>query len=112
MTEKLSEKEKALILLEKSNRAFEEVSKQIKELSEEVLKLKQSFEYSNKMLKRVLNEEANQGNIHKTCRWYNNEKDYCSNYLMGRYTGLAFECSRHKQCIDEIIESHNGDEDD
>ena len=52
---------------------------------------------------RFLNEEKNQGNVHKDCKWYNEEKDYCSNYMMGVYTGLAFEVSRHNKCIKELI---------
>ena len=49
-----------------------------------------------------MNEEENEGNIHKDCKYYDSEKDYCRNYMMGSYTGLAFEVSRHKKCIDDM----------
>lgn len=107
MTEQLSDKEKALLILEKSQKKIEEAEEQFKELTKAILGLKIAFEHSEKLLKRVINEESNQGNIHKECEYYNNEKDFCSNYLMGKYTGLAFEVSRHKYCIKDIIK--NGD---
>lgn len=102
MTKKLSDKEKALLILEKSRDAFNECSKQLIETEKAFRECQKAFEYANRQLKRVLNEEENQGNIHKECEWYDSEKDYCSNYMMGRYTGLAFEVSRHKKCIDDM----------
>lgn len=110
MTEQLSDKEKALLILEKSQKKFEEAEEQFKWLTKAILELKVAFQHSEKLLKRVINEESNQGNIHQECEYYNNEKDFCSNYLMGQYTDLAFEVSRHKHCIKDIIK--NGDVDD
>lgn len=110
MTEQLSDKEKALLILEESQKKFEEAEEQFKELSKAILELKIAFEHSERLLKRVINEESNQGNIHRKCEYYNDEKDFCSNYLVGKYLGLAFEVSRHKHCIKDIIE--NGDVDD
>lgn len=107
MTEQLSDKEKALLILEKSQKKFEEAEEQFKELTKAILELKIAFEHSEKLLKRVINEESNQGNIHQECEYYHNEKDFCANYVMGQYTGLAFEVSKHKYCIKDIIE--NGD---
>ena len=98
----LSEKEKALIILEESKNAFNECQKQLNETGKALLECKRALDSANTYLKRVLNEEENEGNIHKDCKYYNSEKDYCRNYMMGRYTGLAFEVSRHKKCIDDI----------
>ena len=103
MTKKLSDKEKALLILEKSRDAFDECSKQLRETEKAFRECQKAFEYANEQMKRILNEEENDGNIHKECQWYNSEKDYCSNYMMGCYTGLAFEVSRHKKCIDDMI---------
>ena len=106
MTEQLSDKEKALLILEKSQKKFEEAEEQFKELTKAILGLKIAFEHSEKLLKRVINEESNQGNIHQECEYYNNEKDFCSNYLMGKYVGLAFEVSRLDKCIADVIKEH------
>lgn len=103
MAEKLSEKEKALLILEKSQENFKKCEKQAQKITEELLNLKLAFEESKRMLKRVLNEEDNEGNIHIDCVYYNEEKDFCSNYMMGKYMGLAFECSRHQRCIGDIL---------
>lgn len=99
----LSDKEKALIILEKAKVNFEECSKRMRNLESAFRECESALEYTNTQLKRVLNEEENCGNIHKGCEYYNAEKDYCSNYMMGCFTGLAFEVSRHKTCIDDII---------
>ena len=98
----LSEKEKALIILEESTNTFNECQKQLKEIAEAFLGCQRAFNSANTYLKRILNEEENEGNIHKNCKYYDSEKDYCRNYMMGRYTGLAFEVSRHKKCIDDM----------
>ena len=103
MTKKLSNKEKALLVLEKSRDAFDECSKQLRETEKAFRECQKAFEYANDQMKRILNEEENGGNIHKECQWYNSEKDYCSNYMMGCYTGLAFEVSRHNKCIDDML---------
>lgn len=103
MTKKLSDREKALIILEKASEEFNEYSKTIRELHNSLFKLTKSFENASNMLKRSLNEEQN-GNIHKECEYYNAERDYCANYLMGTYTGLAFEVSRHPECIKDMVE--------
>ena len=29
--------------------------------------------------------------------------DFCSNYMTGKYTGLAFEVSRHDKCIKDLV---------
>lgn len=102
MTKKLSNKEKALLVLEKSRDAFDKCSKQLRETEKAFQECQKAFEYANDQMKRILNEEENDGNIHKECQWYNSEKDYCENYMMGCYTGLAFEVSRHKKCIDDM----------
>ena len=98
----ISEKEKALIILEESVKAYDECSKQLMETKKAFRECGQALASANTYLKRVLNEEDNDGNIHKDCQYYNSEKDYCGNYMMGRYTGLAFEVSRHKKCIDDM----------
>ena len=98
----LSEKEKALIILEESTNTFNECQKQLKETAEAFLGCKRAFNSANTYLKRILNEEENKDNIHKNCKYYDSEKDYCRNYMMGRYTGLSFEVSRHKKCIDDM----------
>lgn len=53
----LSEKEKALIILEESTNAFNECQKQLKETAEAFLGCKRAFDSANTYLKRVLNEE-------------------------------------------------------
>ena len=99
----LSEKEKALIILKESTNAFNECQKQLNETEKAFRECAQALASANTYLKRVLNKEENGGNIHKDCEYYNSEKDYCGNYMMGCYTGLAFEVSRHKKCIDDMI---------
>ena len=74
----LSEKEKALIILEESTNAFNECQKQLNETGKAFLECKRALNSANTYLKMVLN------------------------YIMGRYTGLAFEVSRHKKCIDDL----------
>lgn len=105
MTEKqLSDKEKALLILEKASEEFTKCTTEIRKLQESLYALNCAFENASDMLKRCLNEEENNGNIHKECEYYNSEKDYCSNYMMGKYTGLAFEVSRHDKCIKDLVE--------
>ena len=98
----VSRKEKALIILEESTKAYDECSKQLRETEKAFRECEQALKCAETYLKRVLNEEENKGNIHKDCKYYISEKDYCRNYMMGRYTGLAFEVSRHKKCIDDM----------
>jgi len=103
MTEKeLSDKEKAQIIFETSRETFKEMGNQFRDMATAFHDAQKSFEHAERLLKRVLNEEANGGNIHKDCEWYNHEKDYCGDYLMG-YPGLAFEVSRHKKCIKDLV---------
>ena len=104
MTEQLSDKEKALLILEESKNAFNECQKQLRETEQAFKECQKAFKYANTLMKKILNEEENGGNIHKDCQYYNSEKDYCSNYLMGKYMGLAFEVSRHKSCIKDLVE--------
>ena len=99
MTE-LTDKEKALLILEKASEEFTKCTTEIRKLHA----LNCAFENASDMLKRCLNEEENGGNIHKDCRWYNPDKDFCSNYMMGKYTGLAFEVSRHDKCIKDLVD--------
>lgn len=103
MTE-LTDKEKALLILEKASEEFTKCTTEIRKLQESLYALNCAFENAGRMLNRCLNEEANGGNIHKECEYYNSEKDYCSNYMMGKYTGLAFEVSRHDKCIKDLVE--------
>ena len=98
---KLTRTEKALVILKENKNAFDECSKQLKETEKAFRECEQALNSANTYLKRVLNEEDD-GNIHKDCKYYDSEKDYCRNYMMGRYTGLAFEVSRHKKCIDDM----------
>lgn len=102
MTE-LSDKEKALVILKKSQEEFNKCAKEVRELNFRINDLRQVIETANRMLKRCLNEEENKGNIHKECEWYNAEKDICRNYLMGKYTGLAFSVSKNKECIKDLV---------
>lgn len=104
MSSDLSDKEKALLILEKSSEEFNKCAKEVRELNYKMEDLRKAFENARRMLKRCLNEEENGGNIHKECEWYKPEKDYCSNYMMGKYTGLAFEVSRHDKCIKDLVE--------
>ena len=101
-TKQLSDVEKARIILKESRETFNEMNKRFRDMETAFRDAQKSFEYVERLLKRVLNEEANGGNIHKDCEWYNQEKDYCSNYVMG-YPGLGFEASRHKKCIKDLI---------
>jgi len=103
MNKKMSDIEKSKLILEKSAQEFSKLSKQVREMNNQMYNLEAVFKATNEMMKRYLNEEKNQGNVHKDCEWYNEEKDYCSNYMMGVYTGLAFEVSRHNKCIKELI---------
>ena len=98
----LTRKEKALIIIEESKNAFNECQKQLNETAKAFIECKRAFNSANTYLKRVLNEEDNDGNIHKDCKYYISEKDYCHNYMLGSYTELAFEVSRHKKCIDDM----------
>ena len=98
----LSSKEKALIILEESTKAYDECNKQLKETMKAFMKCNKALKCAETYLKRVLNEEENEGNIHKDCKYYISEKDYCRKYMMSNYTGLAFEVSRHKKCIDDM----------
>ena len=98
----LSGKEKALLILEESKNAFNECQKQLNETGKAFLECKRALDSASTYLKRVLNEEENEGNIHKDCNHYDSEKDYCRAYIMGNYTELAFEVSRHKKCIDDM----------
>ena len=102
MTE-LSDKEKTLLILETSQKEFQKCAKEVRELNYRMGDLRKAFETASRMLKRCLNEEENGGNIHKDCEWYNPEKDYCSNYMMGKYTGLAFNVSKNKECIKDLV---------
>ena len=97
----LSEREKALIILKQCSERLDECSKQMRELRDEFYSLQEQFTCASRKMKRVLNEEENNGNIHKNCKWYREDSDSCYNYMMA--TGLAFEVSRHKTCIDDII---------
>ena len=98
----LSRKEKALLILEESRNAFNECQKQLRETEKAFRECEQALKSANTYLKKVLNEEENGGNIHKDCKYYISEKDYCRKYMMSNYTGLAFEVSRHKKCIDDM----------
>ena len=100
----LSDKEKALLILEKSKDAFKECRKQLEETKDAFDELTKAMECANTQLKRVLNEEKNNGNIHKECEYYHEETDCCYNYLMGMYCGMAFEVSRHNKCIKDLVE--------
>ena len=102
MTE-LSDNEKALLILETSQKEFQKCAKEVRELNYKMEDLRKAFETANRMLKRCLNEEENEGNIHKDCEWYNPNKDSCSNYMMGKYTGLAFNVSKNKECIKDLV---------
>lgn len=102
MTE-LSDKEKALLILKQSTEEFQKCAKEVRELNYKMEDLRKAFETVNRMLKRCLNEEENGGNIHKDCEWYNPNKDSCSNYMMGKYTGLAFNVSKNKECIKDLV---------
>ena len=105
MTEKqLSDKEKALLILEKASEEFTKCTTEIRKLQESLYTLNCAFENASDMLKRCLNEEEYNGNVHKDCEYYDPEKDVCINYMMGRYTGLAFEVSRHDRCIKDLVE--------
>ena len=105
MSEKqLSDKEKALLILEKASDEFTKCTTEIRKLQESLYALNSTFENTSDMLKRCLNEEENEGNIHKDCEYYNPKNDYCGNYMMGKYTGLAFEVSRHNKCIKDLVE--------
>lgn len=42
-------------------------------------------------------------NPHVDCEYYNIDSDSCYNYIMGKYTGLAFDVSRHNKCIEDIV---------
>ena len=99
----LSKKEKALIILKESTKVYDECTKQLMETEKAFRECAQALVSAKTHLERVLNEEENGGNIHKDCKYYNSEKDYCGNYMMGCHTGLAFEVSRHKKCIDDMI---------
>ena len=98
----LSGKEKALLILEESTNAFNECQKQLNETGKAFLECKRALDSATIYLKRVLNEEENEGNIHKDCKYYNSEIDYCRKFMMGSDAGLAFEVSRHKECIDDM----------
>jgi hypothetical protein len=105
---KLTRTEKALVILKESKNAFDECSKQLRETEKAFRECEQALNSANTYLKRVLNEEVNGGSIHKDCEYYNSEDDYCSNYIMGIYSNeLAFEVSRHKTCIKDIVEGDN-----
>ena len=103
MTE-LTDKEKALLILEKSSEEVNKCAKEVRELNYKMEDLRKAFENARRMLKRCLNEEENGGNIHKDCEYYHQERDFCGNYLMGQYSSLAFEVSRHKSCIKDLVE--------
>ena len=103
MTDQLSDLEKALIIYKESRNAFEELNNQIRELQQAFNECTKAMKTASTYLQRALNEEKNEGNIHKDCQWYNSEKDYCSNYMMGRYTGLAFNVSKNEKCIDDMV---------
>lgn len=103
MTEKLSDMEKLELILKTSQEKFSELSTNVMQMQKEMRTLQDTMESTTTLIKRYLNEEKNGCNIHKQCEYYNEDGDYCSNYLMGRYTGLAFEVSRHDKCIEEII---------
>ena len=102
MTE-LSDKEKALLILKTSQKEFQKCAKEVRELNYKMEDLRKAVETANRMLKRCLNEDENGGNIHKDCEWYNPNKDFCSNYMMGKYTGLAFNVSKNKKCIKDLV---------
>ena len=102
MTE-LSDKEKALVILEKSRDEFNECTREVRKLTDRLYQLTQAFDSASTMLKRCLNEEGNGGNIHKDCKYYDSKKDYCMNYLMGKYSRLAFNVSKNKECIKDLV---------
>lgn len=97
-----TDKEKALLILNESKKEFKNCEKQFKELAKRLDDVSSALEYANTLLKRVLNESEHL-NIHKDCKYYHEDTDCCHNYLMGCYTGLAFEVSRHEKCIEDII---------
>ena len=100
----LSDREKAEIIFKQSSDEFEKLAKEFWEVYDAFTNLQSTFKCAATLMKRSLNEEKNNGNIHKDCKYYNQEKDYCSSYMMGVYTGLAFEVSRHKTCIKDLVE--------
>ena len=103
MTNKLSDIEKALLILDKADEKLTECKAELRQLHETLFELNSAFENTSKLLKRCLNEKENKWNIHKNCEYYDSEKDYCSNYMMGKYMGLAFEVSRHSECIKDLV---------
>ena len=99
-------------LLEKFERCQEQLQafqKAVKGLTEGINILKKQMEINHREMKRIINECENGGNIHKDCEWYDEEHDDCKNYMMGVYTGLAFEVSRHDKCIRDIVKENDDD---
>lgn len=103
MVKKISDKDKALIILKEAEKELELCTKAANDLYSKINDLNNAFQSTSRMLKRSLNEEELGKNVHSDCEYYNQETDTCYNFLMGKYSGLAFEVSRYDKCIEDII---------
>lgn len=101
----MSEKEELLKLLKENRDEINQLQSELRTISSRLYDAIRNYESIETGVKRVLNTEEH-GNCHLNCEYYKKDSDTCYNYLMGVYTGLAFEVSRLDKCIADVIKEH------
>ena len=101
----MTEKEELLKLLKENRDEMNQLQSELRTISSRLYDAIRNYTSIETGIKRVLNTEEH-GNCHLICKYYNKDSDTCYNYLMGVYTGLAFEVSRLDKCIADVIKEH------
>lgn len=101
----MTEKEELLKLLKENKDEINELQKELRTISYRLYDATQNYKSIEIGIKRVLNTKEH-GNCHLNCEYYKKDSDTCYNYLMGIYTGLAFEVSKLDKCIADVIKEH------
>lgn len=101
----MTEKEELLKLLKENRDEMNQLQSELRTISSRLYDAIRNYTSIETGIKRVLNTEEH-GNCHLNCQYYKKDSDTCYNYLMGVYTGLAFEVSRLDKCIADIVKEH------
>ena len=107
----MSEEEELLRLFKENRDEMNQLQSELRTISSRLYDAIRNYNSIETGVKRVLNTDEH-GNCHLNCKYYNKDSDTCYNYLMGVYTGLAFEVSRLDKCIADVIKEHEIADDD
>ena len=101
----MTEKEDLLKLLKENKEEMYQLRSELQTITHRLYDAIENYGVIETGIKRVLNTEEH-GNCHINCEYYNKKSDTCYNYLMGVYTGLAFEVSKLDKCIADVVKEH------